>query len=154
MDHFTLERDSRQHLVLVDGQGERYPDVVPVRAFPLSDPLHSISICDRNGRELVYVDALEELEPATRAMVEEALAQREFVPVILRIIGTPPRTEPTVWHVETDRGVTSFEVESEDSIYRREPRQVSVVDVRGIRYLIPDTRKLDAHSRRILDRFL
>jgi hypothetical protein len=69
-------------------------------------------------------------------------------------VGTPPRTEPSLWQVETDRGLTSFEAESEDSIYRREPRQVSVVDVRGIRYLIPDTRKLDKHSRRVLDRFL
>ena len=66
----------------------------------------------------------------------------------------PPRTEPSLWHVETDRGVTSFEVECEDSIYRREPRQVSIVDMRGIRYLIPDSRALDARSRRVLDRFL
>ena len=154
MASFTLERDNKRHLVLIDEQGERYSDVAPVRAFPLSDPLHSISICDQNGHEIVYIDSLDDLDGDTRAIVEEALGQREFVPVILRIIGTPPRTEPTVWHVETDRGITSFEVESEDSIYRREPRQVSVVDVRGIRYLIPDTRKLDAHSRRVLDRFL
>jgi hypothetical protein len=154
MATFTLERDSRQHLVLIDASGERHPDAAPVRAFPLSDPLHAISICDGNGSEIVYIDSLDELEPATRALVEEALGQREFVPVILRIVGTPPRTEPSLWQVETDRGITSFEVESEDSIYRREPRQVSVVDVRGIRYLIPDTQKLDAHSRRILDRFL
>ncbi len=60
----------------------------------------------------------------------------------------PPRTEPALWQVETDRGITSFEVESEDSIYRREPRQVSIVDVRGIRYLIPDTKKLDLKSQR------
>ena len=152
MAHFTLERDNKQHLVLIDASGERHPDAAPVRAFPLSDPLHAISICDKNGREIVYIDSLEELEPATRAIVEEALGQREFVPVILRIIGAPPRTEPALWQV--DRGITSFEVESEDSIYRREPRQVSIVDVRGIRYLIPDTRKLDAHSRRVLDRFL
>ena len=119
MDTFKLERDSRQHLVLIDGDGERYSDVAPVRAFPLSDPPHAVSICDKDGKELVYIDSLDELEPATRAMVEEALGQREFVPVILKILGNPPRTEPSLWHVETDRGCTSFEVESEDSIYRR-----------------------------------
>jgi hypothetical protein len=154
MDAFTLERDTRGHLVLIDAQGERYPDAAPVRAFPLSDPLHAISICDQNGKEIVYIDSLDELEPATRAIVEESLGKREFVPVILKILTMPPRTEPAVWHVETDRGVTSFEVESEDSIYRREPRQVSIVDVRGIRYLIPDTKKLDKQSQRVLERFL
>jgi hypothetical protein len=154
MAAFTLERDNRGHLVLIDAQGQRYPDAAPVRAFPLSDPLHAISICDQDGREIVYIDSLDELEPATRAVVEESLAKREFVPVILKILTTPPRTEPSLWQVETDRGVTSFEVESEDSIYRREPRQVSIVDVRGIRYLIPDTRKLDQKSQRVLERFL
>jgi hypothetical protein len=154
MAAFTLERDSRGHLVLIDAQGERYPDAAPVRAFPLSDPLHAISICDQNGKEIVYIDSLDELEPATRAIVEESLAKREFVPVILKILTMPPRTEPALWQVETDRGVTSFEVESEDSIYRREPRQVSIVDVRGIRYLIPDTKKLDQKSQRVLERFL
>jgi hypothetical protein len=154
MTAFTLERDSRGHLVLIDEQGERYPDAAPVRAFPLSDPLHAISICDKDGREIVYIESLNDLEPATRAVIEEELATREFVPVILKILSTPPRTEPTLWQVETDRGVTSFEVESEDSIYRRDPRQVSIVDVRGIRYLIPDTRKLDKQSQRVLERFL
>jgi hypothetical protein len=154
MAAFTLERDNRGHLVLIDAQGQRYPDAAPVRAFPLSDPLHAISICDQDGREIVYIDSLDELEPAKRAIVEESLAKREFVPVILKILAMPPRTEPSLWQVETDRGVTSFEVESEDSIYRREPRQVSIVDVRGIRYLIPDTKKLDQKSQRVLERFL
>jgi hypothetical protein len=154
MAAFTLERDSRGHLVLIDAQGQRHPDAAPVRAFPLSDPFHAISICDQDGREIVYIDSLDELEPATRSIVEESMARREFVPVILKILATPPRTEPSLWHVETDRGVTSFEVESEDSIYRREPRQVSIVDVRGIRYLIPDTKKLDQKSQRVLERFL
>ncbi len=154
MPAFNLERDTRGHLVLIDEHGERYPDAAPVRAFPLSDPLHAVSICDKDGREIVYIDSLNDLEPRTRDIVEEALGQREFVPVILKILSAPPRTEPALWQVETDRGVTSFEVESEDSIYRREPRQVSVVDVRGIRYLIPDTKKLDPKSQRVLERFL
>lgn len=154
MAAFTLEHDSRGHLVLIDEQGQRYPDAAPIRAFPLSDPLHAISICDKDGREIVYIDSLNDLEPAARSIIEGALAKREFVPVILKILSTPPRTEPALWEVETDRGITSFEVESEDSIYRREPRQVSIVDVRGIRYLIPDTKKLDQRSRRVLERFL
>ncbi len=154
MAAFSLERDRRGHLVLIDASGVRFEDAAPVRAFPLSDPMNAISICDKDGRELVYIDSLDELDAATRAIVEGALGQREFVPVIVKILEMPPRTEPALWHVETDRGVTSFEVESEDSIYRREPRQVSIVDVRGIRYLIPDTRKLDKQSQRVLERFL
>lgn len=151
---FKLRQDWRQRLVLIDADGELYEDVEPVRAFPLSDPGHSVSICNRDGREIVFIDSLDDLDPETREILEKELGRREFVPVILRILNTPPETEPSVWQVETDRGVTTFEVESEDSVHRREPAQVSIVDSRGIRYLIPDTRKLDAHSRRVLGRFL
>jgi len=154
MATFTLKTDVRRRLILTTEDGQVHVDVAPVRAFPLSDPLHAISICDTEGRELVYLDSLDELNAEQRVLVEEELAQREFVPVILRIVNTPALTEPSSWRVETDRGHTTFEVESEDSVHRRAPRQISIVDVRGIRYLIPDTRTLDLHSRRVLERFL
>lgn len=154
MVQFTLRLDGRRRLVLSDNDGQEHVDVTPVRAFPLSDPLHFISICDAAGRELVQLASMDDLDAGQRALVEEELAQREFVPVILRIVNTPALTEPSSWSVETDRGGTTFEVESEDSVHRRAPRQVSIVDVRGIRYLIPDTRALDAHSRKVLEQFL
>lgn len=150
---FSLQHDERMHLVLIDEHGELYRDVEPVRAFPLSDPRRSISLVDSDGREIVYIDSLDDLDTSMRELLEKELAQREFVPVIRRIVNTPPDTEPSTWQVETDRGITSFELESDDAIHRRD-FQVSIVDSRGIRYLIPDTRRLDAHSRRVLDRYL
>lgn len=154
MASFSLRLDEWRRLVLTDKAGQEFVDVAPLRAFPLSDPTRSISICGAEGRELVYLDSLDELDAEQRALVEGELAQREFVPVISRILNIPAMTEPSSWRVETDRGVTTFEVESEDSVHRRAPRQVSIVDVRGIRYIIPDTRKLDANSRGVLERFL
>jgi hypothetical protein len=151
---FTLERDAFGHLIFTGEDGARVADVDPVRAFPLSDPRRHISICDSLGREICAIESLDDLDPALRAMLEAELAHREFIPVIQRILGTPAKTEPATWTVETDRGVTSFELESEDNVHRRDAHAVSIVDARGIRYEIPDTRKLDHHSRRVLDRFL
>lgn len=154
MTPFTLRVDARRRLILTDEHGQDHVDISPVRAFPLSDPLHAISLCNAEGRELVYLDSLDDLDAGPRALVEEELAQREFVPVILGIVNTPTLTEPSSWRVETDRGVTTFELESEDSVHRSAPRQMSIVDVLGIRYLIPDTQRLDLHSRKVLERFL
>jgi len=154
MESFTLRVDGRRRLILTDAEGQEHVDAYPVRAFPLSDPGHAISICDAKGRELVYLNSLDELDAAQRQVVEYELGQREFVPVIVRILNTPALTEPSSWQVETDRGITTFEVESEDSVHRRPPHQVSIVDVRGVRYQIPDSRELDPHSRRVLERFL
>ena len=154
MANFTLTRDSRHRLVLTTETGQEFVDVDPVRAFPITDPRHSVSVCDHQGREVLYIESLDEVPEETRHILEAELAEREFVPVILRVLNTPAQSEPATWQVETDRGVTTFEVENEDSVHRRDPHRVSIIDSRGIRYEIPDTRKLDFHSRRVLDRFL
>jgi hypothetical protein len=154
MISFKLERDAARRLWFTSPEGKQYSDVEPVRAFPLSDPAHAVSILDATGRELFYIDSLDEVEPGVRRTLELELSQREFVPIILRVLNKPAQTEPATWKVETDRGVTTFEIESEDSVHRREPNRVSIVDRSGLRYEIPDTRKLDAQSRDVLDRFL
>ena len=154
MVEFTFERDAWQRLVMVMKSGMRYAGVEPVRAFPLSDPSRSISICDSDGREVVYLDSLDDVPAEIRASIELELSQREFVPRIKRILNHPTDAEPAQWRVETDRGVTTFHVDSTDAVRRHEPHQISIVDSLGIRYLIPDTTELDEDSRRVLDRFL
>jgi hypothetical protein len=151
---FSLERDAWERLVLVDQDGQRYAGVEPIRAFPISDPAYAISIVDSEGRELIHVGALDDLRPAVREVIEVELARREFVPLVRRIVNDPPDSEPAEWTVETDRGVTTFQLESEDDVHRTDQHQFTIVDSHGIRYLIPDARKLDGFSRRVLDRFL
>ena len=57
--------------------------------------------------------------------------------------------------VVTNRGPTTFLMEDSDNDVRRlGPNRILLVDIHGIRYLIADTRRLDAASRRILDRYL
>ena len=154
MVEFTFERDAWQRLVLAMKSGERYVGAEPVRAFPLSDPSRAISICDSEGREIVYLDSLDDVPAEIREVIEKELSQREFVPRILRILNHPSDAEPAQWRVETDRGITAFHVDSTDAVRRHEPHQISIVDSLGIRYLIPDTTKLDDSSRSVLDRFL
>jgi hypothetical protein len=151
---FDLRRNAFEQLVLVDDEGREYEGVEPVRAFPLSDPRRAISLCGPDGQEIAYIDCLDDLAPELRKIVEAELSQREFVPHIVKVVNTPSETEPAEWQVLTDRGLTTFQLESEDAVHRQEPSQVTIVDSRGIRYLVPDARKLDAHSRRVLDRFL
>ena len=154
MVEFTFERDAWQRLVIVMKSGERHIGAEPVRAFPLSDPSMAISICDSEGREIVYLPTLDDVPAEIRAVIEQELAQREFVPRILRILNHPTDAEPAEWRVETDRGVTSFHVDSTDAVRRQDPHQISIVDSLGIRYSIPDTTKLDESSRAVLERFL
>jgi len=151
---FGLSHDSWGRLVLIDNTGRRHNGVEPVRAFPIADPQHWISICDAEGRELVLVEDLANIPPAVRQVLEDELARREFVPHLLRIIKVSTDVEPSEWDVETDRGPTRFLLNSGDDIRRLSPFSALLIDVHGTRYLIEDTRQLDAHSRRVLELYL
>jgi hypothetical protein len=151
---FELHYDPQGRLELVDDQGVRHVPVAPVRGFPISDPDHWISICDAEGRELVSVKDLAELSTTVRQVLETDLARREFVPLVRRILSMPADAEPTEWEVETDRGRTRFLLNSGDDVRRLGPHQALIIDSRGIRYRIDDSRELDALSRRVLERYL
>ena len=148
-----LYRDAFARLVMIDAAGQEHVGVEVVRAFPISQPDRWISICDADGHEIVALDHIRQLSPEIREVLLGELAQREFVPVIRRIVKVWNQTDPQEWQVVTDRGPTSFCVDSDEDIRRIEPRQVLIVDGHGIRYLILDTAQLDARSRRILDRY-
>jgi hypothetical protein len=151
---FALHYDAWGQLVLTDAAGRQHLGVRPVRAFPISDPAGGLAICDADGRELVWVDSLDELPEAQRQLLEEDLARRQLMPVILRVLNISAPTEPSEWEVETDCGPTRFVVQSEDDIRRLAGDRALVVDAHGIRYLIPDTGGLDRASQRLLERYL
>lgn len=152
---FTLEYDAWGQLVLACSDGRRFEGVEPARAFPISGADGFVSICDAEGHELTCVEDLGSLRPEVRRILEEELARREFVPVVQRIERVIADHDPSEWQIVTDRGPTTFLMEDSDNDVRRlGTNRILLVDTHGIRYLIPDTRKLDATSRRILERYL
>jgi hypothetical protein len=151
---FDLRYDAWGRLVLTDAEGVRHVGVEAVRSFPISDPDRWIALCDGEGREVVSVPSLAALPASVREILEQELARREFVPVIRRILSVPEESEPAQWEVETDRGRTSFLVNTGDDVRRLGPHRALVIDTQGVRYMIDDTNQLDAVSRRILERYL
>ena len=149
---FTLDPWGR--LVLTLGDGESHVGVLPVRAFPISDPARWFVLCDAEGRELVCIPDLAALPPDNRELLAQELARREFVPVIRRVLQVSSYLEPAEWDVETDRGPTRFVLKSEDDVRRLGPYSALIQDAQGIRYLVPDTRELDRYGRRAVERYL
>ncbi len=150
----SIGEDAERSLILQDRNGARHPGVVPVRSFPVDAPDEFISLVDSDGRELASIEHLDQLPPATRAAIEEALAKREFMPIIERIVSVSRFVAPCVWSVTTSRGATEFLLRGEEAIRRLPPTRVLIADGDGIQYLIADLDRLDERSRRILDRFM
>ena len=151
---FALRIDPFGRFVYSDATGGEYPDAVPVRAYPITDPGHWVIICDAEGRELRCIEDLATLPTAVRRILEDELARREFVPQIQRVILVSSYLEPAEWEVDTDRGPTRFVLKTEDDVRRLGPYSALLQDSQGIRYLVPDTRNLDPYSRRAVDRYL
>jgi hypothetical protein len=149
-----LHYDAWEQLMLTDAEGKQHAGVTVIQAFPLTDPRHGIAICDGQGRELVWIDDLDNLPTDIQRTLEEDLARRQFMPTIRRIVSVSAPMEPSEWDVETDRGPTRFVLASDDDIRRLSDERALLVDAHGIRYLIPDLRALDATSRRLLERYL
>jgi hypothetical protein len=153
MKPIALIRDAhgRLQLTMADG-GVR--TVVPVRAFPIAAPDEGIALVGGDGHELAWVERLADLPDATRQLVEEDLAGREFIPEIRRLLRVSSFALPSTWDVETDRGDTRFVLKGEEDIRRLGTATLLIGDSHGVQYLIRDLARLDRTSRRLLDRFM
>lgn len=151
---YRLSRNAFGQLVFTGVNGEVREGVTPVRAFPITAPQQGISLIDLHGHELAWIEELSVLPDETRKLLEEDLTGRDFMPEIKRIREVSSFATPSTWHVETDRGKTSFILKGEEYIRRLTPTALLITDSQGIHFLIRDRVALDHHSRKILDRFL
>lgn len=152
---FTLERTPLGKLVLTNESGERFVGVVPVRAFPIQSPEDGIALVSTDGKEVAWVDVLAEVPQPAQDLIRAELATREFMPVITRIVSVSSYSTPCTWSVQTDRGNTEFVLRGDEDIRRiGTEHALLIADAHGIQYLVRDQLALDAHSKRVLDRFL
>lgn len=154
MSDFELSRDAAGRLVLRNSAGETVVGVVPVRAFPITAPKEDISLLDEAGHEVRWIANLAEVPETSRRLLELELAQREFIPEIASIKKVSSFSTPSKWSVATNRGETELLLKAEDNIRRLSLATLLITDGHGVSYLIRDVDKMDAHSRKLLDRFL
>ena len=152
--NFELRRNAFGRLVLSDAEGIEHVGVVPVRAFPIAAPDEGLSLVSATGRELVWIERLGDLSPAQRALIDDELAAREFVPEILRLHEVSSFSTPSNWKVDTDRGATQFVLKGEEDIRRIGRTMLLIADNHGLQFLVRDFAALDRHSKRLLERFL
>ena len=152
---FDLARDAQGRLVGTTAEAQVHVGVTPVRAFPIAAPQAGLALVGPDGKELVWVAELASLPGPTRALIEEELAQREFIPRIQRILKVSTFSTPSTWEVETDRGPTHLVLKVEEDIRRLPQRgRLLITSGHGIVFEVPDMTALDRASRKILERFL
>ncbi len=151
---WALSRNAYGRLVFATATGETFEGVVPVTAFPITAPASGVALVAHDGRELAWIDSVDNLPADIADLIKAELASREFMPEVSRILKVSSFATPSTWTVKTNRGETSFVLRGEEDIRRMGSNALLVADSHGIQFLIRDLMSLDTHSRRILDRFL
>ena len=151
---FTLAFDPFGKLVVTMADGTQHVGAVVARAFPIATPDQCISILSADGKELAWVENLNELPVNERDIVTQALQSREFMPEILRLDGVNSFSTPSIWRVQTSRGPAQLVLKGEEDIRRLSASRLIVADAHGVQFLIRDLPSLDRHTRKLLDRFL
>ncbi|MNR82330.1 hypothetical protein D3C72_130860 [compost metagenome] len=154
MSNFQLTRNAFGKLIYSAPGEEVHEGVVPVRSFPIAAPDIGIAIVSPDGRELAWIEKLSDLPDATRLLLEEELASREFLPEIKQIKHVSVFASPSTWTLATSRGDATLVLKGEEDIRRIGESALIIADTHGIQFLIRDLNKLDKTSRKLLDRFL
>jgi len=151
---FTLQRTEQGRLACTLADGTRHASVTPVRAFPLSAPDDGLSLVGIDGREVLWIERLDQVPEPVRRHIMEELAMREFAPVLARVLAVSTFSTPSTWTVQTDRGATQLVLKAEEDIRRLQGDALLLTDANGLCYRVKDLAALDRHSRKLIDRFL
>ena len=151
---FNLEKDVFGNIRLILDGGQSYNQVRIIRAFPISDPENGFSIVNQDGHELVWFESINQLSEDNQRIAHASLEQIEFIPVISKINDLNTYALPSIWDIETDRGVTKLKLKTEQDIRRVSSEALLITDANGIQYLIKNRKTLDKFSKKVLDRFM
>ncbi len=138
-----------------DGQlwaerGGRRTAVVVHRCFPWSDPLRHISLRDHDEEEFAFVGDASELDGASRAVLERALAVAGFLLEITAVEDVSEEVEIRHWVVRTRQGARRFQTRLDDWPVEIAGGGLLIRDLAGDLYHVPDREALDPVSRKWL----
>jgi hypothetical protein len=151
---FSLSTDAQGRLIL---RRESEPDAQDVRlrrAFPWSQATHYVSVRSSEGKELLMIKDLGQLDPAQRDLALRWLEETSFTPRIERIESVDTRFGYQQWQVVTDRGRAEFRVQEREDIRFLPDGRFSVKDADGAIYELPALDALDPDSRRAIEALL
>jgi hypothetical protein len=129
------------------------PGLFVVRAYPETHPEAFFALRDRNGATIGILESLEGLEPASRQILEEVLAEQIFRPEILDVTGLYYKDCYYYWKVETTAGPRAFRSHHgwhQLPVARNGSGEVLIWSEDGIQYRIQNLESLSDRARKLL----
>ncbi len=122
------------------------------RLFPKSGPNKYIVLLDEEGDQKAIIRDVDSLMPESKAVIQKALDEYYMIPRITKFIKMTEKFKIWMWTAETDHGEITFEIRNHiASVKLLYDGRVLIKDGNDNRYEIPDYRKLDKRSRKMLE---
>jgi hypothetical protein len=123
-----------------------------VRARPISTKSSEVAFVGPDKQELLLVESLDALDPASRAVAEEEIARRYIFPHITGVFAAKAVFGVRYWHVETDLGERHFALKNaaKNAVWLTDDHLV-LTDTLGCRYEVPSLAALDPRSRAAIE---
>ncbi len=144
-----------------NGETETFERIVPVRAFPITDPEAYISIREPDtreggkGAEIGMIAALSDFGKDTSELIIEELDRRYFTPIIEKIYNVKEKFGYLYFDVLTSSGKVSFVMNNPSSNIRMlEDKRFLIYDIDGNCFEIPEAEKMDKASFKKIEIYL
>ena len=132
--------------------GEKFEGLELHRMFPITGLSRYISLIDSEGEEIAVIRNIDNLLPESKEAVEQCLDEYYMIPRIKRFIKMREKFLIWMWTVETDRGICTFEIRNHlTAVKPLYDGRILIKDANDNRYEIPDVRKLDKKSCKMID---
>jgi hypothetical protein len=148
-----ITRNEAGQLVVQMDAKDPVVDARVARCFPWSLPGIYVSIRDKEGKELALLRTLEELDPASRQIVQQELADKVFDPKIRRVTSYKNEFGVISITAQTDRGEVTFQIRSRDDVRLLSNSRALFRDADGNTYELTDLNALDRASRKWLEEY-
>jgi len=134
---------------------EKYDRVNLHRAFPYKYPREYISVRTVDGKEIGVIRNIDDYPEETVKLFMYELDRRYFTPIIEKINSIKEEFGYSYWDVITNSGAKRFTVQNiHNNVIPINESRILVIDVDGNRFEIPDYKKLDIRSLKMVERLL
>lgn len=134
------------------GSDEIMRELEPHRLFPRSGGNKYVALLNSEGEQVAIIRDTARLMDESRKVIESAIEEYYMIPRITRFIEMTTKFKIWMWTAETDHGIIKFEIRNHmASVKPLYDGRVLIIDANDNRYEIPDYRKLDKRSRKMLE---
>ncbi len=144
-----------------DGTKEEFERVIPVRAFPITDPDAFICIREpdtkKKGRgcEIGMIERLADFDEQAQVLILEELDRRYFAPAIKKIHSLHEKYGYLYFDVTTSAGRSEFIMSNPSNSFRTlEDGRIFMYDIDGNCFCVQDPAALDKASLKKIEIYL